>query len=75
MGLMQGIEVIDPASADAKPRSQEGAEGVRETRRWGSSSARAALRQRHPHLSPEIVSSREIDDALAVLEKAFAAVG
>jgi len=77
MGLMQGIEVIDPASADGKaPDPKKVLKVFEETRRLGLLIGKGGLYGNVIRISPPmIVSSREIDDALAVLDKAFAAVG
>jgi 4-aminobutyrate aminotransferase-like enzyme len=77
MGLMQGIEVIDPASADGKaPDPKKVLKVFEETRRLGLLIGKGGLYGNVIRVSPPmIVSSAEIDDALAVLDKAFAAVG
>jgi 4-aminobutyrate aminotransferase-like enzyme len=77
MGLMQGIEVIDPASADGKaPDPKKVLKVFEETRRLGLLIGKGGLYGNVIRISPPmIVSSREIDDALAVLDKAFAAAG
>jgi 4-aminobutyrate aminotransferase-like enzyme len=77
MGLMQGIEVIDPASSDGKaPDPKKVLRVFEETRRLGLLIGKGGLYNNVIRLTPPlIVSSREIDDALAVLDKAFAAAG
>ncbi|MCU0594769.1 MAG: aspartate aminotransferase family protein [Desulfobacterota bacterium] len=77
MGLMQGVEVIDPDSAGGKaPDSKKVLKVFEETRRMGLLIGKGGLYGNVIRISPPlIVSSREIDDALAVLDKAFAAVG
>jgi 4-aminobutyrate aminotransferase-like enzyme len=77
MGLMQGVEVIDPASADGKaPDPKKVLKVFEETRRLGLLIGKGGLYGNVIRISPPmIVSSREIDDALAMLDKAFAAVG
>jgi len=77
MGLMQGIEVIDPASADGKaPDPKKVLKVFEETRRLGLLIGKGGLYSNVIRITPPmIVSSREIDDALAVLDKAFAAAG
>jgi 4-aminobutyrate aminotransferase-like enzyme len=77
MGLMQGIEVIDPASPDGKaPDPKKVVRVFEETRRLGLLIGKGGLYGNVIRLTPPlIVSSREIDDALAVLDKAFTAAG
>jgi len=77
MGLMQGIEVIDPASADGKaPDPKKVLKVFEETRRLGLLIGKGGLYRNVIRITPPmIVSSREIDDALVVLDKAFTAAG
>jgi len=76
-GCQDGIEVIDPDSADGKaPDSKKVLKVFEETRRMGLLIGKGGLYSNVIRISPPmIVSSREIDDALALLDKAFAAVG
>jgi 4-aminobutyrate aminotransferase-like enzyme len=77
MGLMQGMEVIDPASSDGKaPDPKRVLRVFEETRRLGLLIGKGGLYGNVIRLTPPlIVSSGEIDDALAVLDQAFAAAG
>ena len=77
MGLMQGIEVIDPASPDGKaPDAKKVLRVFEETRRQQLLIGKGGLYGNVIRLTPPlIVSAREIDDALAVLDKAFSAAG
>jgi len=77
MGLMQGIEVIDPASPDGKaPDPKRVLKVFEETRRLGLLIGKGGLYGNVIRLTPPlIVSAREIDDAFEVLDKAFAVAG
>jgi 4-aminobutyrate aminotransferase-like enzyme len=75
MGLMQALEVIDPASANGKaPDAKKVLRVFEETRGLGLLIGKGGLYGNVIRLTPPmIVSAREIDDALAMLDKAFAA--
>jgi len=75
MGLMQALEVVDPASPDGKaPDPKKVARVFEETRRLGLLIGKGGLYGNVIRLTPPlIVSSGEIDQALDVLDKAFAA--
>lgn len=87
MGLMQGLEVIDPASPDGRaptgtapvgkaPDPKKVLRVFQETRRMGLLIGKGGLYGNVIRLTPPlIVSAREIDDALEILDKAFAAAG
>lgn len=77
MGLMQGLELVDPASPDGKaPDSKKVVRVFEETRRLGLLIGKGGLYGNVIRLTPPlIVSASEIDEALAVLDKAFAAAG
>ena len=77
MGLMQALEVIDPASPDKKaPDPKKVLRVFEETRRQGLLIGKGGLYSNVIRLTPPlIVSAGEIDDALAMLDKAFAAAG
>ena len=77
MGLMQALEVIDPASPDRKaPDPKKVLRVFEETRRQGLLIGKGGLYSNVIRLTPPlIVSAGEIDDALAMLDKAFAAAG
>lgn len=77
MGLMQALEVIDPASADGKA-ADAGKVGrvFEETRRLGLLIGKGGLYGNVIRLAPPlIVSAAEVDRALDILERAFAAAG
>lgn len=76
LGLMQAVEVIDPCSPDGKaPDSKKVLEIFEETRRLGLLIGKGGLYGNVIRLTPPLtVSAREIDDALEMLDKAFAAV-
>ncbi len=75
MGLMQGIAVVDPASPDGKaPAPKKVLQVFEETRRLGMLIGKGGLYGNVIRLTPPlIVSAGEVDDALAMLDKAFAA--
>ncbi|MCL5734060.1 MAG: aspartate aminotransferase family protein [Actinobacteria bacterium] len=75
MGLMQAIEVIDPSSPDGKaPDPKRVLRVFEETRRMGLLIGKGGLYGNVIRLTPPmIVSADEIDEALGVLDKAFAA--
>ena len=75
MGLMQALEVVDPASPDGKvPDPKKVVRVFEETRRLGLLIGKGGLYGNVIRLTPPlIVSAREIDDALEVLDRAFAA--
>jgi 4-aminobutyrate aminotransferase-like enzyme len=75
MGLMQALEVVDPASSDKKaPDPKKVVRVFEETRRLGLLIGKGGLYGNVIRLTPPlIVSAREIDDALGVLDRAFAA--
>jgi 4-aminobutyrate aminotransferase-like enzyme len=77
MGLMQGIELVDPASPDGKaPDPKKVARVFEETRRLGLLIGKGGLYGNVIRLTPPLIASAtEIDEALAVLDKAFAAAG
>jgi 4-aminobutyrate aminotransferase-like enzyme len=77
MGLMQALEVVDPASPDGKaPDTKKVLRVFEETRRLGLLIGKGGLYSNVIRLTPPlIVSAREVDDALEVLDKAFAAAG
>jgi len=87
MGLMQALEIVDPASPDGKaptgkapigkaPDPKKVARVFEETRRLGLLIGKGGLYGNTIRLTPPmIVSAREVDDALGVLDKAFAAAG
>jgi 4-aminobutyrate aminotransferase-like enzyme len=77
MGLMQALEVIDPASPDGKaPDPKKVLRVFEETRRLGLLIGKGGLYSNVIRLTPPmIVSASEVDQALAVLDKAFAAAG
>ena len=75
MGLMQALELVDPASADGKaPDSQKVRQVFEETRRLGLLVGKGGLYGNVIRVTPPlIVSAAEIDHALEILDKAFAA--
>jgi 4-aminobutyrate aminotransferase-like enzyme len=75
MGLMQALEVVDPASPDGKAPDPKKVMRVFEaTRQAGLLIGKGGLYGNVIRLTPPlIVSSAEIDQALDVLDKAFAA--
>jgi 4-aminobutyrate aminotransferase-like enzyme len=77
MGLMQALEVIDPASPDGKaPDSKKVLRVFEETRRLGLLIGKGGLYSNVIRLTPPmIVSAGQVDEALVVLDKAFAAAG
>ena len=77
MGLMQAIEVVDPSSPAKKaPDPKKVVRVFEETRRLGLIIGKGGLYGNVIRLTPPmIVSASEVDDALAVLDKAFAAAG
>ena len=77
MGLMQAMEVVDPASADGKaPDAKKVLTIFEETRGLGLLIGKGGLYGNVIRLTPPmIVSAGEIDNALVVLDKAFAAAG
>jgi len=77
MGLMQALEVVDPASPDGRaPDTKKVLRVFEETRRLGLLIGKGGLYGNVIRLTPPlIVSAREVDDALAMLDTAFAAAG
>ncbi len=77
MGLMQALEVVDPGSANGKaPDPKKVLRVFEETRRQGLLIGKGGLYSNVIRLTPPmIVSADEVDQALAVLDKAFAAAG
>jgi len=87
MGLMQALEIVDPASPDGKaptgkapigkaPDPKKVARVFEETRRLGLLIGKGGLYGNTIRLTPPmIVSAREVDDALGIIDKAFAAAG
>jgi 4-aminobutyrate aminotransferase-like enzyme len=75
MGLMQALELVDPDSADGKaPDSKKVMRVFEATRQAGLLIGKGGLYGNVIRLTPPlIVSSAEIDRALDVLDKAFAA--
>jgi 4-aminobutyrate aminotransferase-like enzyme len=75
MGLMLGLEVVDPTSADGKaPDAKKVLKVFEATRQAGLLIGKGGLYGNVIRLTPPlIVSSAEIDQALDVLDKAFAA--
>lgn len=77
MGLMQALELVDPSSPDGKaPDPEKVLRVFEETRRLGLLIGKGGLYGNVIRLSPPLIASaREIDDALEVIDKAFAAAG
>ena len=77
MGLMQALEVVDPTSPDGKaPDSKKVLRVFEETRQLGLLIGKGGLYGNVIRVTPPmIVSAGEIDEALEVLDKAFAAAG
>jgi 4-aminobutyrate aminotransferase-like enzyme len=77
MGLMQALEVVDPNSADRKaPHPEKLSRIFEETRRLGLLIGKGGLYNNVIRVTPPlIVSAGEIDQALEVLDKAFAVAG
>jgi 4-aminobutyrate aminotransferase-like enzyme len=77
LGLMQALEVVDPASPDGKsPDPQKVKQVLEVTRRSGLLIGTGGLYGNVIRLTPPlIVSSSEVDYALEGLDKAFAATG
>ena len=77
MGLMQAIEVVDPDSRDGRaPDPEKVLRVFEETRHLGLLIGKGGLYGNVIRLTPPmIVSAGEIDQALGVLDKAFAAAG
>ena len=77
MGLMQALEVVDPSSPDGKaPDPKKVLRVFEETRRLGLLIGKGGLYSNVIRLTPPmIVTAGEVDQALAVLDKAFAAAG
>jgi 4-aminobutyrate aminotransferase-like enzyme len=75
MGLMQALEVVDPASSDGKaPDPKKVVQVFEATRRSGLLIGKGGLYGNVIRLTPPlIVSAGEIDQALDVLDKGFAA--
>lgn len=76
MGLMQAVEIVDPHSPDGKaPDPAQVLRIFEETRRLGLLIGKGGLYGNVIRLTPPLtVSSRQIDDALGILDLAFAAV-
>jgi 4-aminobutyrate aminotransferase-like enzyme len=77
MGLMQALEVVDPASADGKaPDTKKVLRVFEETRKLNLLIGKGGLYGNVIRLTPPlVVSASEIDHALEVLDTAFAAAG
>ena len=77
MGLMQALEIIDPASPDGKaPDPKKVLRIFEETRRLGLLIGKGGLYGNVIRLTPPlIVSAAEVDEALRLLERAFATAG
>ncbi len=75
MGLMQALEVVDPASPDGKaPDAKKVLRVFEETRRQGLLIGKGGLYGNVIRITPPlIVTAREVDDALTMLDRAFAA--
>jgi 4-aminobutyrate aminotransferase-like enzyme len=75
MGLMQALEIVDPASPDGKaPDPRKVLKVFEETRRLGLLIGKGGLYGNVIRLTPPlIVSAGEVDQALAMLDRAFAA--
>ncbi|HEY8370882.1 MAG TPA: aspartate aminotransferase family protein [Thermodesulfobacteriota bacterium] len=75
LGLMQGLELIDPASGAAKaPAAALLARVMDEARRRGLLVGRAGLYRNVLRIGPSLlVSESEIDEALRLLDEAFTA--
>lgn len=75
MGLMQALEIVDPSSPDGKaPDAGRAGQIMEETRKRGLLIGKGGLYDNVIRLTPPlIVSAREIDDALEVLDEALAA--
>jgi 4-aminobutyrate aminotransferase-like enzyme len=75
MGLMQALEVVDPASADGKaPDPKKVLRVFEETRGMGLLIGKGGLYSNVIRLTPPmIVSAAQVDEALEVLDRAFAA--
>jgi 4-aminobutyrate aminotransferase-like enzyme len=77
MGLMQALEVIDPDSPDHKaPDPKKVLKVFEETRRLGLLIGKGGLYSNVIRLTPPlIVTAAQIDEALEILDKAFAVAG
>ncbi|MGB9879224.1 MAG: aminotransferase class III-fold pyridoxal phosphate-dependent enzyme, partial [Anaerolineae bacterium] len=74
MGLMQALEIVDPSSPGGKaPDAPKAAQIMEESRKRGLLIGKGGLYDNVIRLTPPlIVSPREIDEALEVLDKVFA---
>ncbi|MCX8031848.1 MAG: aspartate aminotransferase family protein [Thermoleophilia bacterium] len=74
LGLMQALEIVDASSPDGKaPDAARAAQIMEETRKCGLLVGKGGLYDNVIRLTPPlIVSPREIDDALEMLDKALA---
>ena len=77
MGLMQALEIIDPASPDGKaPDPKKVLRIFEETRRLGLLIGKGGLYSNVIRLTPPLIASAaEVDEALGVLDRAFAMAG
>ena len=77
LGLMVGLEIVDPESGDGKEPDAERAHAVLEAaRRLGLLVGRGGLYGNVVRLTPPlIVSANEVDKALEILDRAFAPTG
>ncbi len=77
MGLMQALEIVEPTSPDGKrPDSAKVLQVFEETRRLGLLIGKGGLYGNVIRLTPPLIASADdIDQALGMLDKAFAAAG
>jgi 4-aminobutyrate aminotransferase len=75
LGLMQALELVDPASGPAKrPAAELLGRVMEEARRRGLLVGRAGLHRNVMRIGPSLlVSEAEIDEAARLLDEAFAA--